>query len=93
MAGSPILRCYITPDLRDVLPAQEDSAFLARLQGAVKDRLGPGADALLDYSRIHQPEPVWPHRFELPDGAPWPDPDNAGLAQEMVVQAFNRLFC
>jgi hypothetical protein len=92
-AEAPILRCYITPGLREVLPEPEDAAFLARLDRAVKDRLGPRAGALLDYSRLQVPEPAWPHRFELPGGASWEDPRNADLAQEVVIQAFNRLFC
>jgi hypothetical protein len=92
-AESPTLRCYINPGLREVLPEQEDAAFLARLDQAVKDRLGPQAGALLDYSRLRLPEPAWPHRFEMPGGAPWADPRNADLAQEVVIQAFNRLFC
>jgi hypothetical protein len=91
-AGPAILRCYIIPDLREVLPCQEDAAFLARLDRAVKHRLGPEAAAVLDYSRVDQPGPAWPHRLET-GGRPWDGPEAADLAQELVIQAFNGLFC
>ncbi len=85
------LRCFITPGLREVLPPQEDAAFLARLDKAMKARFGAESRAVLDTSASLGPGPASPHRIE--DGSGRERPEAGDLAQEMVIQAFNQLFC
>jgi len=82
------LRCFVTDGLREVLPRQEDAAFLKRLDQAMKARFGPESGAVLDSS---QTRAASPHRIE--DGAGREAPGTGDLAQELVVQAFGRLFC
>jgi hypothetical protein len=87
----PTLRCFITAGLREVLPEPEDAAFLARLDKAMKARFGAGAGALLDASELACPGPASPHRIEDGDGRELPG--TGDLAQELVIRAFNQLFC
>ena len=89
--GARTLRCFITADLREVLPQPEDAAFLARLQRAMQDRFGPGAGAVLDYSELELAGTTTsPHRIE---GGPEPGAADLELARDLVILAFNRLDC